>query len=169
MSLPAFSVRQVVFVNLIFVLLMVAGVQVARRIPIDLYPDISFNTALVITIWPGASPEEVERLVTRELEDEIEGISGIKELRSYSSHGSSEIEITWKETLSDLEYEAALNNLRAAIDAADELPEGAETPILRELSVSESFNNSSATRRSIKPKLPASSGIGVREIRLISQ
>ncbi len=40
MSLPAFSVRQVVLVNLIFLLLMVAGVQFARRIPVDLFPDI---------------------------------------------------------------------------------------------------------------------------------
>ena len=47
MSLPGFSVRQVVLVNLLFVLLMVAGVQTARRIPVDLFPDISFNTALI--------------------------------------------------------------------------------------------------------------------------
>ena len=43
MSLPEFSVRQVVLVNLVFVLLLVAGTQAARRIPVDLFPDISFN------------------------------------------------------------------------------------------------------------------------------
>ena len=59
MSLPAFSVRQVVLVNLIFVLLLVAGVQSARRIPVDLFPDISFNQALILTPWSGASPGEV--------------------------------------------------------------------------------------------------------------
>ena len=140
MSLPAFSVRQVVLVNLIFVLLLVAGVQSARRIPVDLFPDISFNQALILTPWSGASPGEVERLLTKKLEDEIDGISGLKEIVSVSGQGLSEIYIEWDESLSDLEYEAAVNDLRAAIDRADELPEDAETPILRELSVSEAFN-----------------------------
>ena len=129
MSLPAFSVRQVVMVNLVFLLLMMAGVQVARRIPVDFFPDISFNTANVTTIWAGASPEEVERLLTKKLEDEIEDVQGIKELKSTSGHGLSQINVEWDETLSDLEYEAALNDLRAAIDRVDDLPQGAETPV----------------------------------------
>jgi HAE1 family hydrophobic/amphiphilic exporter-1 len=140
MSLPEFSVRQIVLVNLVFILLMVAGVQVARRVPVDLFPDISFNNALVTTVWPGASPQEVERLVTKKLEDEIDGISGIKEIVSSSSHSLSEINVEWDETLSDLDYEAALNDLRAALDRVDDLPEDAETPFLRELSVSEAYN-----------------------------
>ncbi|HKJ25257.1 MAG TPA: efflux RND transporter permease subunit, partial [Myxococcota bacterium] len=80
MSLPSFSVRQVVLVNLLFAVMMLAGVTVARRIPVDVFPDISFNTAVVVTTWTGASPEEMERLVTTKLEDEIDGIVGIKEM-----------------------------------------------------------------------------------------
>jgi HAE1 family hydrophobic/amphiphilic exporter-1 len=140
MSLPAFSVRQVVLVNLIFLLLMVAGVQFARRIPVDLFPDISFNNSEILTVWAGASPQEVERLVTQKLEDEIENISGIKEIMSWSSDSLSELNVEWDETLSDLEYEGALNDLRAAIDRVDDLPEDADTPDLRELSVSETYN-----------------------------
>jgi multidrug efflux pump subunit AcrB len=139
MSLPAFSVRQVVLVNLVFALLMLAGVQVARRIPVDMFPDISFHTAIIVTVWPGASPQEVERLVTQKLEDEIDGITGIKDLLSYSSTGLSEIDVEWDETLSEIDHEAALNDLRAAIDRVDDLPEDAELPILKELSVSEEF------------------------------
>jgi HAE1 family hydrophobic/amphiphilic exporter-1 len=140
MSLPSFSVRQVVLVNLVFVVLLIAGVQAARRIPVDLFPNISFNLATVTTVWSGASPQEVERLLTKKLEDEIDGISGIKELISISSHSLSEIYVEWDETLTDLEYEAAINDLRTAIDRADDLPEDAETPVLQEVSVSESFN-----------------------------
>ena len=103
MSLPAFSVRQVVLVNLIFVLLLVAGVQSARRIPVDLFPDISFNQAVITTVWAGASPQEVERLLTKKLEDEIYGITGIKELVSVSTHSLSAIYVEWDESLSDLE------------------------------------------------------------------
>ena len=89
MSLPSFSVRQIVLVNLLFVILMVAGWQVARRVPIDVFPDISFNVSVVTTVWAGASPDEVERLLTKKLEDEIEDISGIKEMFSYSGSGFS--------------------------------------------------------------------------------
>ncbi len=139
MSLPRFAVRQVVLVNLIFALMMLAGLQIARRVPIDLFPDISFNTSLIVTTWPGASPQEVERLVTQQLEDEIDDVTGIKEILSYSSSGLSEIDVEWDEALSEIEYEAALNDLRAAIDRVDDLPEDAETPILLELSVGESY------------------------------
>ena len=95
MSLPAFSVRQVVLVNLIFIVVMAAGIQVAQRIPVDLFPDISFNSALVTTVWTGASPADVERLLTTKLEDEIDGIDGIKEILSFSGHSLSEINIEW--------------------------------------------------------------------------
>ncbi len=140
MSLPRFSVRQVVLVNLLFGFILLAGAFITPRIPVDVYPDISFYSAEIFTAWPGASPEEVERLVTTKIEDEIEGIFGVKEMFSFSSQGLSEINVEWDETLSDLEYESALNDLRAAIDRVDDLPEDAETPTLTELSVSEVYN-----------------------------
>ncbi|NNL67081.1 MAG: efflux RND transporter permease subunit, partial [Myxococcales bacterium] len=139
MSLPAFSVRQVVLVNVVFFVVLVAGYQISRRIPIDIFPDISFNASLVTTSWRGASPQEVERLLTTKLEEEIDGIAGIKELTSTSGNGLSELVIEWDESLAEIEYEAALNDLRAAIDRVDDLPEDADTPVLVELSVSERF------------------------------
>jgi HAE1 family hydrophobic/amphiphilic exporter-1 len=139
MSLPEFSVRQVVLVNLLFVLVIGTGAWLGSRIPVDFYPDISFNAAQIMTPWPGASPDEVERLVTVQLEEEIDNVTGIKEVVSFSSQGLSEIVVEWDEGLSELEFEAAFNDLRAAIDRVDDLPEDAETPMLTELSVSERF------------------------------
>ncbi|MDJ0869814.1 MAG: efflux RND transporter permease subunit [Myxococcota bacterium] len=137
MSLPEFSVRQVVLVNILFVLILLAGLFALRRIPVDVFPDISFNEAIITTPWPGASPDEVERLVTTKIEDEIEDTVGIKELSSYSWAGVSQIEVEWDETLEAAEQEASLNELRAALDRVDDLPDDAEESILRELSVSE--------------------------------
>ena len=137
MNLPEFSVRQVVLVNLVFVILLLAGVFAWRTIPVEVFPDISFNTAIVTTVWSGASPDEMERLVTRKIEDEVEDVVGIKELTSTSRQSVSSLEIEWDESLSDLEYEAALNELRSALERVQDLPEDAEEPILTELSVSE--------------------------------
>jgi HAE1 family hydrophobic/amphiphilic exporter-1 len=139
-SLIRFSVRQVVLVNLSFVVLMLAGLLVSDRIPVDVFPDISFNSAILVTPWPGASADEVERLVTRKIEDEVRDIAGIKEWYSFSSEGLSEINIEWEETLSEFEQQAALNELRAAIDRVADLPADVDKSILRELSVSEVSN-----------------------------
>jgi HAE1 family hydrophobic/amphiphilic exporter-1 len=139
-SLPRFSVRQIVLVNLIFLVLIVAGLLAFARIPVDLFPDISFNHAVVTTVWPGASADEIERLVTTKLEDEIRSVQGIKEWFSFSTQGASEINIEWDESLSEIEQQASLNDLRAAVDRVTDLPEDVEEPILTELSVSEVYN-----------------------------
>ena len=140
MSLIRFSVRQVVLVNLSFVVLMLAGILVSNRIPVDVFPDISFNSAILVTPWPGASADEVERLVTRKIEDEVRDVAGIKEWYSFSSEGLSEINVEWEETLSKFEQQAALNELRAAIDRVADLPADVDESILKELSVSEVSN-----------------------------
>ena len=140
MSPARFSVQQKVLVNLAFLLVLLAGIMVSRGIPVDVFPDISFNSAIVVTPWPGASADEIERLVTRKIEDEIRDINGIKEWSSFSREGASEINIEWKETMSEAEQQASLNELRAAIDRVADLPPDVEESILKELSVSEVSN-----------------------------
>ena len=140
MSLPRAALSHIVLVNLLFVVVVAVGLWSAPRIPIDMYPDISFNTAVVTTLWSGASADEVERLVTTKLEDEIRDVDGIKTLRSFSQADLSEIEIEWNEELSEVEYEAAVNELRAAVERVGDLPETAKEPLITELSVSEVNN-----------------------------
>ncbi|MCP4006228.1 MAG: efflux RND transporter permease subunit [bacterium] len=137
MSVVRFSVRQVVLVNLLFFVCIFAGVLAYLRTPIDFYPDISFNMAIITTTWAGASAREVEQLVTTEVEKEVESIDGIKEISSESSAGVSAVMIEWDETLSDSDYQAALNDVRAALDRVSDLPDDTEEPFLRELSYSE--------------------------------
>lgn len=137
MTLPEFSVRQVVLVNILFVLVVGAGLFAWVRIPVEVYPDISFKTAIVNTVWPGASADEIERLITTKLEEEINEVDGIKDLTSYSMAGISSIEIEWQESLSEIEQESSLSELRGAIDRVNDLPEEAEEPIVFELSVHE--------------------------------
>ncbi len=53
MSPARFSVRQRVLVNLSFALVLLAGIMVSRGIPVDVFPDISFNSAIIVTIAPS--------------------------------------------------------------------------------------------------------------------
>ncbi len=139
MSLPRFSIHQAVLVNVLFVVFLLAGYTAFTRTPVDYFPDISFNATNITTIWTGASADEVERLITTKLEEEIQDVSGIKELRSWSTADSSRITISWDEGLSDIDYESGLNDVRAAIDRVGDLPSDAEEPIVRELSVAELY------------------------------
>ena len=139
MSLPGFSVRQAVLVNLLFVVCMFGGCIAFNRIPVDFFPDISFNASSIITVWSGASADEVERLITTKIEEEIRDITGIKDLISESGANLSSIVIAWNESLSDAEYESATNDLRAAVERVDDLPPDAEDPYIRELSVGEVY------------------------------
>ncbi len=133
MTPPEFSLRQPVFVNILFFVCLLGGLAAFSRIPIEYYPDVLLNELLVATPWAGASAEEVERLVTQKLEDELATVTDITEMRSTSQAGYSEILIELDEFLDETEYESAMNDVRAALDRVVDLPEDAEEPILREI------------------------------------
>ena len=62
MTLPEFSLRQPVFVNVLFFVCLLGGIAAFTRIPVEYYPDVTLNLLVVATPWPGASAEEVERI-----------------------------------------------------------------------------------------------------------
>ena len=84
MSLPRFAINQVVLMNLLFVVAIVAGAVVINLLPVDVYPSTSLDIGTITTLWIGASSEEVERLVTRKIEDEIEDVLGRDRIVSIS-------------------------------------------------------------------------------------
>ncbi len=137
MSPPAFSVRQTVLVNVLFFVCLLGGYAAYTRIPLEFFQDINLNEAVVTTVWTGASAEEIERLVTQKLEEELLTVSDIDQMRSVSSAGVSSINIDFDEFLDEVEYEAALNDVRAALDRVSDLPADAEEPVISEGKFSE--------------------------------
>ena len=137
MTPPAFSVRQTVLVNILFFVCLLGGYAVYTRIPLEFFADINLNEATVTTVWPGSSAEEVERLVTQKLEEELLTVADLDKIRSVSSSGYSNINLEFDEFLDNVAYEAALNDVRAALDRVNDLPEDAETPIITEGKFSE--------------------------------
>jgi len=134
---PAFSVRQTVLVNILFFVCLLGGYAAYTRIPLEFFADVNLNEANITTIWPGSSAEEVERLVTQKLEEELLTVPDLDQIRSVSSAGLSDINISFDEFLDEGEYEAALNDVRAALDRATQLPEDAEKPTITEGKLSE--------------------------------
>ena len=137
MSPARFSVQQAVLVNLLFLVFIFAGAVVMREIPVDVYPDTSLDIAMISTAYVGASSEEVERLVTRKIEDEIEDVRGSDRIVSISQSDISVITVKFREDLSPEDFEAAFDDLRVRLDRVDDLPESAEQPILERLTSDE--------------------------------
>ncbi len=92
-----FSVRQRVFVLLATLVLVGIGVWSALRLPIDAVPDITNVQVQINTAVPAFAPEEIEKLVTFPIENEMAGIPGLTELRSLSKFGLSQINLIFED------------------------------------------------------------------------
>ena len=128
--LTRFSLRNAVPMNLLFVVLVTLGALVVSKMPVDVYPDVSLDEATVHTFWFGASAEDVERLVTDRIEDEILDIRGVDRITSDSKPDLSRIRVKFRDSLSDSDFDAALRQLRASVDQVTDLPADAEKPVV---------------------------------------
>ena len=140
MSIPKMSVNNPVLANMLMIIIIAFGMYAWINLPRELTPEIALQTATVTTLYPGASPEEVEKLVSAPIEDAIEeNVSKINLLLSNSSEGRSVITIDFEE-MSDREFDKELENLRTAVEQVNELPEEIlEDPQVVELDVSSGF------------------------------
>lgn len=86
-------INRPVFTTMLVLVLVVFGLSSLPRLGIDLLPDVDFPLVTVRTTWQGASPEEMENLVTKPIEDAVSSVSGIKTISSISREGISQVTI----------------------------------------------------------------------------
>jgi len=130
MHIAEFSVKNPVLVNLLMLAILIVGVMSALRLPLELFPSIKLELVSVTTVFPGASAEDVEKLVSIPIEDEINDISGIKVIRSTSSEGLSQI---LAEIEAGEDTQKLAQDIRSEVaKIQDKLPEDAEDPITEE-------------------------------------
>jgi len=116
-------------------LLFVFGSYSYVTIPRESEPDVPIPYVIVTTIYEGVSPEDVETAVTMKLEKKLQGLKGVKEIRSSSAEGMSLILI---EFLPEINIDDALQRVRDKIDQArPDLPDEIEAPTLNEISVAD--------------------------------
>ncbi|HYP97895.1 MAG TPA: efflux RND transporter permease subunit, partial [Polyangiaceae bacterium] len=89
MNISAIAIRRPVFTVMVTVAMIVLGAVGFTRLGTDLFPDVSFPAVAVTVPYPGASPSEVENLVTKPLEDAVVSLNGIDRVRTFSREGSS--------------------------------------------------------------------------------
>lgn len=87
--LAAICVRRPVFTWVLILSLVVVGIASLRGVGVDRFPNVDFPVVLVTTVLPGASPEQIETEVTDKIEESVNSISGLDELRSNNYEGLS--------------------------------------------------------------------------------
>ena len=93
--LAAISVKRPVFASVLILSLTVVGAFAFLQLGVDRFPKVDFPTVVVTTRLPGAAPEEVETEITDKIEEAVNTISAIDELRSNSSEGMSQVIISF--------------------------------------------------------------------------
>ena len=94
-------------------ILAIFGIFSYRSLPKELFPDVVIPTIMVKTIYPGNPPVDMENLITRPLENEINTISGIKVLSSTSTQDNSDIIVEFQ---TDVDIKSALQDVKDAVD-----------------------------------------------------
>jgi HAE1 family hydrophobic/amphiphilic exporter-1 len=106
--------------------LTVVGIFAFTRLGVDRYPKVDLPTILVTTVQPGAAPEQIETEVTDKIEEAVNTISGIDELRSSSSEGVSQVILTF---LLDKDIDVAAQEVRDKVNGVlPQLPKTIDQP-----------------------------------------
>ena len=126
--------------NIAFVVVLLLGIISYNTMPREQDPEINFNWVNVTTVLPGASAEEVERLVTTPLEDAIKGVADVRFVISNSREDISSMLVRFRE-INERTFDKRMNDLRREIQnkASSELPTDAKDPMVLEITTSNGF------------------------------
>src|SRR3954447_19165158 len=99
--LVSFAIHQPLFMTLLLLLFVGAGISAFRSLPIEAFPDVTDVQVAVITLFPGHAPEEVEKQVTIPLEISMSGLAHSVRMFSHTQFGLSFIMLTFNDKAND--------------------------------------------------------------------
>ena len=124
MKIAEFSVKNSLFVNLFSFVVVVAGIVTYASMRKEAFPPVAYDQAIVTTYFRGASPEDVERLVTIPLENELKDVDDIEKIVSSSNEGASTIVLQYSDDATD--KNELFDDIQKAVDRVTDLPDGVE-------------------------------------------
>lgn len=135
MNISKLAINRPVFISCVLLLVLVLGFASFLKLPVDLFPDVTFPVVTVTTPYRGAGPKEVESLVSKPLEESLGTISGVKTIRSTNLEGTSLVvaEFTLE---TDIKY--AEQQVRDKVSATrPKLPDDVDEPTIRRIDPSD--------------------------------
>lgn len=129
MKIWELSVRRPIFMSAVLFALLTVGYFSFKKIPVELFPDVTFPIVVVQTTYPGAGPNEIETLVSKPIEEELATLSGIKTVRSVNRESLS---VVVAEFNLDVDVKYAEQQVRDKVSGAKRrLPEGLDESVIR--------------------------------------
>lgn len=133
MKIVDFAVKRPVTMTILVAVVLIMGFFTFSRMVLDLFPDMKFPMAVVITTYSGAGPEEVESRVTEVLEGAVNTVGGIEAVQSYSSAGTSMVlaSFDW-----GTDMDTAIVDMREKIGLVEmALPDEVEKPMVVKMDI----------------------------------
>lgn len=175
MSIADLSIKRPVMITMIMAALLLFGIMSFSKLPLDLMPSVDLPYVTVQTVYAGATPQQIEELITKKIEDEIVSLSLLDSVKSYSMDSVSMIIIGF-----DLEKNSDVANqeVKDKIDGIlSTLPANANTPVISKVDVTATpimnlilSTNNDATElydiaeKSIKDQISQINGVGRVEL-----
>lgn len=137
MNLAKFSVKNRLLVNLLSIFVIVAGVITVMNLNRDAFPNFSFDIVTIRTAYPGATPEEVEKLITQEIEEELRSVNDLEEVNSVSAEGYSLVVVKIDPDARD--KKRVVTEIQQAVDRVTDFPPDLEEkPVTEEIRTQDS-------------------------------
>jgi hydrophobe/amphiphile efflux-1 (HAE1) family protein len=127
--LAALCVRRPVFASVLILVIVVVGLAGYRQLGVDRFPNVDFPVIIILTTQPGAAPEDIETEVTDKIEQAVNTISGIDELRSVTTEGVSQVIVTF---VLEKNVDVAAQEVRDRINTVlKDLPKDIDQPVVQ--------------------------------------
>ncbi|MFA7361491.1 MAG: efflux RND transporter permease subunit [Candidatus Kapaibacterium sp.] len=128
-------IKNKVTVYILVVMIVLIGVSSYVSLPRESSPSIKIPYVFIATVYPGVSPQDIENLVTQEIEKEVKSISGVKEIKSVSRESFSSISVEFN---TDVIIDDAIQKVRDKVATAKtKMPTDIKEPIISEINFSE--------------------------------
>lgn len=124
-------------VNLVTIALLISGLMFMFSARKEAFPNVDFGWVIITTVYPGATPSDVEKLVTKPIEDELRGVSGIKEVSSGSRETLSIVACELDPDLNQNSKNKTIQSIKDAVGRVRDLPSDVEDPDVMEISMAE--------------------------------
>lgn len=128
-------IKNKVTVYILVLMIVIIGASSYISLPRESSPSIKIPYVFIATVYPGVSPQDIENLVTQEIEKEVKSISGVKEIRSVSRESFSSISVEFN---TDVVIDDAIQKVRDKVATAKtKMPSDIKEPIITEINFSE--------------------------------
>lgn len=112
--------KKPIIAHFIFVAVVIFGIFATQTLPVEESPEINLGFAIIITIYPGAGPAEIERLITIPIEDAVANVEDIDFINSSSRNGKSSVFVKFLENVEDIDRRVM--DLQTEISKIPDLP-----------------------------------------------